>query len=117
MKSIRISSGTIANTYLMFKLEEAATNLEKGAGFTESLSNTGTFPNLALRMLEAGEVSGTLEEVLDNIAEYYEGDIDMKISVLTSAIEPILMVIMGLLVGFIVLAMYMPIFQMAGTIG
>ncbi|MFW9906042.1 MAG: type II secretion system F family protein [Candidatus Thorarchaeota archaeon] len=117
VESIRISSGTITNTYLKSKLEEAANNLEKGAGFAESLSNTNTFPNLALRMLEAGEMSGTLEEVLDDVADFYESDIDMKISILTSSIEPALMVVMGLLIGFIVLAMYMPIFKMAGTIG
>ena len=59
----RISSGTIDNSYLNIKLEEAADSLEKGAGFSESLSNTGAFPSLALRMLEAGEMGGALEKV------------------------------------------------------
>jgi len=117
VEAIRISSGTIDNSYLNIKLEEAADSIEKGVGFSESLSNTGAFPSLALRMIEAGEMGGALEKVLDDIADFYEGDVDTKISILTSSIEPALMIVMGLLIGFIVLAMYMPIFQMAGTVG
>ena len=116
VESIRISSGTMDNAFLKLKLEETADSIEKGSGFSESLTNTGAFPKLALRMIEAGESSGALEQVLNDIAEFYESDVDTKISVLTSSIEPALMVVMGLLIGFIVLAMYMPIFQMAGAI-
>ena len=117
VESIRISSATVDNAFLKTKLEDTADSIEKGTGFSESLSNTGAFPNLALRMIEAGETGGALEQVLDDIAEFYEDDVDTKISVLTSSIEPALMVVMGLLIGFIVLAMYMPIFQMAGAVG
>ena len=116
VESLRISSGTMDNAFLKTKLEETADSIEKGAGFSESLSNTGAFPGLALRMIEAGETSGALEQVLDDIADFYENDVDGKISILTSSIEPALMVVMGLLIGFIVLAMYMPIFQMAGAV-
>jgi type IV pilus assembly protein PilC len=116
VESIRISSGVMDNGFLKESLMRASVSIEKGGGFSESLSRTGVFPALALRMMEAGEASGALEQVLDDVAEFYESDVDAKISVLTTAIEPALMVIMGLLIGFIVLAMYMPIFQMAGTV-
>jgi len=116
VESIRISSGVMDNGFLKENIMKVAVSIEKGAGFSESLSNTGIFPTLALRMMEAGESSGALEQVLDDVAEFYEGEVDTKISVLTSAIEPALMVVMGLIIGFVVLAMYMPIFQMAGTI-
>jgi type IV pilus assembly protein PilC len=116
VESIRISSGVMDNSFLKESLLKAAGGIEKGAGFSESLATTGVFPALALRMMEAGESSGALEQVLDDVAEFYEGEVDTKISLLTSAIEPALMVIMGLMIGFIVLAMYMPIFQMAGTV-
>jgi type IV pilus assembly protein PilC len=74
------------------------------------------FPSLAVRMIDAGESAGSLEQVLDDMADFYENDVDNRLGILTSAIEPALMIVMGLLIGFIVLAMYMPIFQMAGTI-
>jgi type IV pilus assembly protein PilC len=116
VESLRISSGVMDNSFLKERLITVAGSIEKGGGFAESLSNTGVFPVLSLKMIEAGESSGSLEQVLEEVAEFYEGEVDTKISVLTSSIEPALMVIMGLLIGFIVLAMYMPIFQMAGTI-
>jgi len=116
VESIRISSGVMDNSFLKDNLMNVAGGIEKGAGFSESLANTGVFPVLSLKMIEAGESSGALEQVLEEVAEFYERDVDTKISILTSSIEPALMVIMGLLIGFIVLAMYMPIFQMAGTI-
>ncbi len=117
LNSLRISSGTVDNHFIRAKLDEAVLSLEKGAGFSESLSNTETFPTLALSMIEAGESSGSLEYILDEIADFYESNVDMRLSVLTSAIEPALMVMMGLLIGFIVLAMYLPIFQMASAVG
>ena len=68
-------------------------------------------------MVAAGESSGSLESVLNSIADFYDSSVETKLTVLTSSIEPALMVIMGLLIGLIVLAMYLPIFQLAGTIG
>lgn len=116
VESIRISSGVMDNSFLKENLMGVAGSIEKGAGFAESLSNTGVFPVLSLKMIESGESGGALEQVLEEVADFYESDVDTRISVLTSSIEPALMVIMGLLIGFIVLAMYMPIFQMAGTV-
>jgi len=116
VESIRISSGVMDNSFLKESLLGVAGNIEKGAGFAESLDNTGVFPVLSLKMIESGESGGALEQVLEEVADFYESDVDTRISVLTSSIEPALMVIMGLLIGFIVLAMYMPIFQMAGTV-
>jgi type IV pilus assembly protein PilC len=116
LDSLRVSSGTLDNEFLKAKLDRAAEEIEKGAGFSEAVSNTKAFPRLAMSMLEAGEKSGALDQVLNDIADFYDNEIDGRLSILTSSVEPALMVIMGLLIGFIVLAMYMPIFQMAGTI-
>ena len=114
--SVRIASGTLNNKYLRRKFEGAISLLMQGEGFSETLSRSKIFPALAVRMIDAGESAGSLEQVLDDMAEFYEEDVDSRLTILTSVIEPALMIIMGLLIGFIVLAMYMPIFQMAGTI-
>ncbi|MBW2130215.1 MAG: type II secretion system F family protein [Deltaproteobacteria bacterium] len=115
--SLRISSGPLDNVFIKNALEIVADNIEKGKGFSEALGETGIFPGLALSMIEAGEKSGALEQVLEEVADFYEADVDTGLSILTSSIEPALMIIMGLLIGFIVLAMYLPIFQMAGAAG
>ena len=73
-------------------------------------------PKLAIEMLSVGEETGSLEPMLRDVAEFYEGDLDVRLSQLTTWIEPVLLLVMGLLVGGIVIIMYLPIFQMAGTI-
>ena len=116
VESIRISSGTLNNNFLKLRLEDAVIKIKKGAGFADSLLTANFFPKLALRMISAGENSGALEQVLNEIADFYENSVDTKLSILTSAVEPALMAIMGLIIGFIVLAIYMPIFQLAAAI-
>ncbi len=115
--SIKISLGTLNNQVLRGRLKDVTENLEQGVGFSESLSMAKTFPSMAVRMIDAGESSGALEQVLNDVADFYDNDVDAKLSILASAIEPALMVFMGLMIGFIVLALYLPIFQLAGTIG
>jgi type IV pilus assembly protein PilC len=116
LDSVRIASGALNNLYLREELQKVNSRLERGEGFAESLSRSAAIPPLAIRMVDAGESGGALEEVLEDMAEFYESDVDGRLAIVTSAIEPALMIIMGLLIGFIVLAMYMPIFQMASTI-
>ena len=94
-----------------------AQQLEQGGGFAQSLEVQGGVPPLAVRMIAAGEGAGSLPEVLNDVADFYDSEVDAKLSVITSTVEPALMILMGLLIGFIVLALYLPLFQLAGTIG
>jgi len=74
------------------------------------------FPRMALEMLAVGEETGSLDAMLRDVAELYEGDLDQRLSQLTTWIEPVLLLIMGVVVGAIVIIMYLPVFQMAGTV-
>lgn len=115
VEAVKISSGTLNNHFLKLRFDEIVKSLEEGERFSESLLKTKVFPSMTVRMISAGESGGALEQVLEDIADFYASDVDIKLSILTSAIEPALMVIMGFIIGFIVLAMYMPIFQLAGA--
>jgi type IV pilus assembly protein PilC len=116
IESVRIASGTLNNLFLREKLIQVVRRITEGLGFSEALDETEAFPHLAIRMIAAGESGGELEQVLLDAADFYDDEVDVKLTVISSTIEPALMIIMGLLIGFIVLAMYMPIFQLAGTI-
>jgi type IV pilus assembly protein PilC len=74
------------------------------------------FPRIALEMLAVGEETGSLDAMLRDVAELYEGDLDQRLSQLTTWIEPVLLLVMGLVVGAIVVIMYLPVFEMAGTV-
>ncbi len=117
IESLKIASGILNNRYLEEKIEGVLKSLKQGGGFSESMKETRVFPDLALRMIAAGENSGALEQILNDVADFYDGDVEAKLSMITSGIEPALMIVMGVAIGFIVLAMYMPIFQMAGSLG
>lgn len=117
MESLRISAATVNNQFLKVRLNEARRALEAGGSLSDSLSRSGVMPGLAVRMIDAGEQGGALEPVFLDMAEFYETDVDTKLSILMSSLEPALMIMMGLLIGFIVLAMYLPIFQMAAMVG
>ncbi|GAB6144235.1 type II secretion system F family protein [Desulfocicer niacini] len=115
--AVKIASDLVGNRYLNRCIIRALHGLEQGAGFADSLEQTGVFPDMAISMIAAGEEGGSLESVLMDMAQFYDTDVENKLTMITSSIEPLLMVLMGAVIGFIVLAMYMPIFQMAGTIG
>jgi len=116
VESVRTAAGTLNNLFLKDKIIQVVRRITEGAGFSEALEETESFPHLAIRMIAAGESGGELEQVLVDAADFFDDDVDVRLSLVSSAIEPALMIIMGLLIGFIVLAMYMPIFQLAGTI-
>lgn len=116
IESVRIAAGTLNNLFLRDKLVQVVRRITEGSGFSEALEESESFPHLAVRMIAAGETGGELEQVLVDAADFYDDEVDVQLSIVSAAIEPALMIIMGLMIGFIVLAMYMPIFQLAGTI-
>ena len=112
-----MSRGTLNNLSLEKEMVQAVRRVEEGSSLSDSLSRTGFFPPLALRMVNVGETSGSLTEMLGDIADYYEAEVEQRLTKLTTMIEPILMMVMGLMIAFIIIAMYVPIFQLAGTVG
>jgi type IV pilus assembly protein PilC len=116
-QALPIANGLIQNRRIHAGIEEAIRRLEDGENFADSLEAVQVFPDMALRMIRAGEGGGRLERVLADLSRFYEKEVTNTLTMMASTIEPALMVGMGFVIGFIMLAMYIPIFQMAGTIG
>jgi type IV pilus assembly protein PilC len=74
-------------------------------------------PPLALRMLSVGESTGSLEEMLNDISDYFEEEVEGRLTILTNAIEPAIMIVMGLVIAFIVITMYLPVLKFGSAIG
>jgi type IV pilus assembly protein PilC len=117
VESLKMSVGTLNNKVLERKLLEAVAKVEEGTSISVALESVKIMPPLALRMLGVGETTGSLEEMLADISEYFEDDIDSQLHIITTAIEPAVMIIMGLVVGTIIITMYLPIFKLGGTVG
>jgi type IV pilus assembly protein PilC len=117
VESLRMSVGTLNNKFLEKKLLAAITRVEEGTSISIALDGAKMFPPLALRMLSVGETTGALEEMLEGISDYFEEEIDQRLQFLSTAIEPAIMVVMGLIIGAIIITMYLPVFKIAGTVG
>jgi type IV pilus assembly protein PilC len=82
-----------------------------------AMRNTGIFPALAVQMAAIGEESGSLDAMLDKVATYYEAEVDNAVDNLTTLLEPLIMSVLGILVGGLIIAMYLPIFSLGGVVG
>lgn len=91
--------------------------ISKGSNFADPLTVSPLFPPMVSSMVAVGETTGTLDETLGKIAEIYDDEVDAAIETMTAMLEPLMIVIIGSIVGFIVIAMYLPIFDLAGTVG
>ncbi|MBF0413326.1 MAG: type II secretion system F family protein [Desulfamplus sp.] len=114
--AIITSAGLIKNKHIKAGIMTVVDEVETGESFSDGIKHSGVFPPLAVSMIIAGEQSSSLEEILMELSQLYENDVENGLTTMTSMIEPLLMVMMGFIIGFIVLALYMPIFQLAGTI-
>lgn len=100
------------NILISRTVEKASENVGKGQGLAVSLSDDDVFPNLAIQMIQVGEQSGELESMLDKIADIYEREVEAGILSLTTLLEPVMILLMAVAVGFIVLSIALPIFEM-----
>ncbi len=116
VQAMQMSRGTLNNRVLEKNLGMAVNRIQEGARISEALEQSGDFPIIALRMIGVGETSGSLVDMLNDVSEYYESEVERRLDRLTTIIEPLMMLTMGLLIGGIVVAMYIPIFQLAGTV-
>lgn len=117
VESLKMSVATLNNMVLEAKMLAAIKKVEEGVSLSVAIDGARLMPSLALRMLSVGESTGALEEMLEGISDYFEEDLDQRLHLLSTAIEPAIMILMGLVIGAIIVTMYLPVFKIAGTVG
>jgi type IV pilus assembly protein PilC len=113
MDIVARSAGNKIVERAIFKAKES---ISQGRTISEPLEESGVFPPMVTQMIQVGEASGELDTMLNKIADYYDEDVDATINALTAMMEPVLMIILGGLVGGLVIAMYLPIFKIGEAI-
>jgi general secretion pathway protein F len=111
VETLDLSRQVIGNTVISDVVDEAKNAISHGAGIAESFRRSGVFPPIVIHMISAGEKSGGIEEGLTNVADAFDNDVEVTVKALTSLLEPAMIVVLGIIVGFIVLAILMPIFD------
>lgn len=116
LDALSITAKTAGNKVLEKGIQRTLERITGGLTIAEPLKDTGVFPPMVIHMIAVGEKTGDLAEMLKKISEFYAEEVDSAVDALTSIIEPIMIVIMGIVIGGILIAMYMPMFDMIGTV-
>ena len=116
MQGLDTAADSLGTPLLRKTLEKAGRMVREGQTLSSSLASTGIFPELAVDMVEVGESTGALPAMLTSVAEFYEDDVNTKMTAVLSLIEPAIMIFMGIFVAFVLIALYLPIFSLADTI-
>jgi type IV pilus assembly protein PilC len=114
--ALDISSGSIANRRIAGAVTSVVPKVREGAELWRSLENTGQFTSLAVEMIKVGEATGALEEMLVNVAEFYDESIEAALQKLITLIEPVILIVMGGLIATILLSIYLPMFTILSHI-
>jgi type IV pilus assembly protein PilC len=112
--SLDITAGAIGNAVFKKELLQVARKVEEGEALWESLEGTGLFTHMSVEMIKVGEATGALEEMLNSVSEFLDEEIDARLTNIVSFVEPILLIVMAVIVGGILLAIYYPLLQAYG---
>ncbi len=117
LDSLEIVAKTSGNVVLEEIIFEVRSSIAEGQTIADPLSETDIFPGMVVQMISVGEATGALDTMLGKIADFYDDEVDAAVDALTSMLEPLLMLFLGGSIGGLVIAMYLPIFQMAAAMG
>ncbi|RMF94290.1 MAG: type II secretion system F family protein [Nitrospinota bacterium] len=113
---LEITARTAGNKIVEEAVLSTISSIKEGQTIAAPLSQKRVFPPMVVQMIEIGETTGALDAMLEKIADFYDEEVDQAVSALTSLLEPALMIFLGVTVGFMIVAMYLPIFKLAGVV-
>jgi general secretion pathway protein F len=112
LSALEIVKNIVGNAMISDTIENASKEVEKGQGLGTALAEGKILPDLSIQMIQVGEQSGKLEAMLNKVADVFENEVESSIATMTSLVEPVMLLIMGAIVMFIVLSILLPIFEM-----
>jgi type IV pilus assembly protein PilC len=108
--------GASGNYVYLMATKQIQQEVSTGTSLTASMQNANVFPNMVVQMTSIGEESGALDNMLSKVADFYEAEVDDAVEALSSLMEPLIMVVLGVLIGGMVVAMYLPIFKLGAVV-
>lgn len=117
LEALEVVGKTAGNKVIEIAVFRVKDAVAEGRAFAEPLDETGVFPNMVVQMINVGESVGALDAMMEKIADFYDEEVDQAVENLTAMIEPFMMVFLGGMIGGLVVAMYLPIFKLAGAVG
>jgi type IV pilus assembly protein PilC len=115
VNALEVSGAALGNRHLAAEVQEVTRRVREGESFATALRARGVFPDVAVKMVEVGEQTGALQEMLNSMADFYDEEIETEVARFITLIEPVILVVMGVVIAAVVLALYMPLFEL-GTV-
>ena len=116
VNAIDVSARSIGNQYMAQELTTAAQQVREGRALASAMMTSGAFPDVAIKMVEVGESTGALQEMLNSLSEFYDEEIDTSLTRFITIVEPVLLVIMGIVIAALLLSLYMPLFNLSSMV-
>ena len=116
VNALDIAAKSIGNQYVAGQLDIVTARVREGEAFAAALDARGVFPDVAVKMAEVGESTGALQEMLNTVADFYDEEISTSMERFITLVEPLLLVIMGIVIAALLLALYMPLFQLSSVL-
>jgi len=116
VNAIDVSARSISNQYLASELTAAAQQVREGRALASAMMQSGAFPDVAIKMVEVGESTGALQEMLNSLSEFYDEEIETSLTRFITIVEPALLVLMGIIIAALLLSLYMPLFNLSSMI-
>jgi type IV pilus assembly protein PilC len=116
VESLDAVAGASGNAVYAAATKRIQTDVSTGTSLTNAMVNTNVFPTMVLQMTQIGEESGSLDGMLSKVADFYEREVDDAVAALSSLLEPVIIVFLGVIIGGLVIAMYLPIFKLGSVI-
>ena len=116
VNALEVTSRSLANQHMAAQLNHAAQQVREGRSLAGTLQESGSFSDVAIKMVEVGESTGALQEMLNSLADFYDEEIDTNLSRFVTVIEPLLLVIMGIVIAGLLLSLYLPLFSLSSAL-
>jgi len=116
VNSLEVTARSVSNYHMAKQLDVVTQRVREGEGLAASLTTLNVVPDVALKMIEVGESTGALQDMLSSLADFYDEEVETSVARFVTVIEPALLVLMGLVIAVLVLALYMPLFQLSSVV-
>jgi len=116
VNALDVTSRSLSNQYMSGELMTAAQQVREGRSLAGAMQDSGVFPDVALKMIEVGESTGALQEMLNSLSDFYDEEIDTNLGRFITVVEPALLVIMGIVIAGLLLSLYMPLFNLSSAL-
>ena len=116
VNALEIAGAAMTNRHLAVEIQEVTRRVQEGESFATALRARSVFTDVAIKMVEVGESTGALQEMLNSLADFYDEEIETEVARFITLIEPLILVVMGVVIAAVVLALYMPLFELSSVI-